>query len=140
MIERNRIILIVLLISVALVASLFFAFQLRPSPQPETVRFAMTTFTFGFNVTDVPNFIDGKVYPSPTLTVHNGDRVIIELRSLDVTHGFAIDEFNVNAYIVPGETVTVNFIADKVGNFTYYCNVFCGVGHPYMHGILQVLP
>lgn len=66
--------------------------------------------------------------------------MVIELRTLDITHGFAVDEFNVNAYILPGQVAAVSFVADRIGNFTYYCNVFCGVGHPYMHGILQVLP
>jgi heme/copper-type cytochrome/quinol oxidase subunit 2 len=59
---------------------------------------------------------------------------------LDITHGFAIDEYDIRAYIPPGEKVTVSFIADKLGTFTYYCNVFCGVGHPHMHGIFQVVP
>ena len=59
---------------------------------------------------------------------------------MDITHGFAIDEYNVRVYIPPGETVTVSFVADKLGTFTYYCNVFCGVGHPNMHGIFQVVP
>lgn len=138
--ERSRVLLIVLVISTALIASLYFALQLRPTPEPETVHIAMTTFTFGFNVTDIPNFQEGKVYESPTLTVHKGNRVVIELRTLDIVHGFAVDEFNVNAYIIPGQVATVSFVADRVGNFTYYCNVFCGVGHPYMHGVLQVLP
>jgi heme/copper-type cytochrome/quinol oxidase subunit 2 len=66
--------------------------------------------------------------------------VIIELRTLDITHGFAIDEFNIQTYIPPGETVTASFIADKPGSFRYYCNVFCGIGHPHMQGIFQVLP
>lgn len=105
-----------------------------------TVRIKMTTFNWGFNVTYIPEFQLGTVYPSPTITVHQGQRVVIELRTLDITHGFAIDELNVKTYVPPGETVTVSFVADRAGNFTYYCPVFCGVGHPYMHGIFQVLP
>jgi len=50
--------------------------------------------------------------------------VVIELRTLDITHGFAIDELNVKAYVPPGETVTISFVADRLGNFTYYCPVF----------------
>jgi len=110
------------------------------APATQTVRIAITTFNWGFNITDIPDFQFGKVYPSPTITVHRGQQVIIQLRTLDITHGFAIDELNVKAYVPPGETVTVTFIADRTGNFTYYCPVFCGIGHPYMHGTFQVLP
>ena len=140
MTERKRILLLCLVILLVLGASLYFALQLRPTRTPETVHIVMTTFQFGFNVTDIPNFQEGKIYPNPTLTVHKGQNVVIELTTLDIVHGFAIDEMSVQAYILPGQTVTVSFVADRVGNFTYYCNVFCGVGHPYMHGIFQVLP
>ena len=100
----------------------------------------MTTFTWGFNVTTIPNFQDGTIYhDNPTITVHLGQRVVITLRSLDITHGFAIDEFGIQTIIPPSQTVTVSFVVNRMGNFTYYCNTFCGVGHPYMHGILQVL-
>ena len=115
---------------------------LKPmSSHAESVHIVMTTFTWGFNVTDIPNFEDGKIYyNNPTLTVYLGQLVIIQLKSLDITHGFAINAFNVYAFIPPGQIVTVSFVANQVGNFTYYCDVFCGIGHPYMHGILQVLP
>jgi len=115
---------------------------LKPmSSHPETVHIVMTTFTWGFNITDIPNFQDGKIYyKNPTLTVYSGQLVTIQLRSLDITHGFAIDAFNVYSFIPPSQTVTVSFVANQIGNFTYYCDVFCGIGHPYMHGILQVSP
>jgi len=100
----------------------------------------MTTFNWGFNTTYIPDFQFGKIYPSSTITVHQGQRVIMELRTLDVTHGFAIDELNVKEYVPPGETVIFSFVAGRTGNFTYYCPVFCGIGHPYMHGTFQVLP
>jgi len=110
------------------------------SSHPETVHIVLTTFTWGFNETDIPNFQDGKIYyDNPTLVVYSGQLVTIELRSLDITHGFAIDAFNIYSFIPPGQTVTVSFVANQLGNFTYYCDVFCGIGHPYMHGILEVL-
>lgn len=138
--HRIMLLSLMIVISIVIVASVNFASLSRPAQESQTIRIGMTTFQFGFNVTDIPNFQEGKVYPNPTLTVHRGQKVVIELRTLDIVHGFAIDEFNVQAYILPGQTVAVSFVADRVGNFTYYCNVFCGVGHPYMHGIFQVLP
>lgn len=100
----------------------------------------MTTFNWGFNTTNIADFQFGKIYDNPTITVKQGQRVTIELRTLDITHGFAIDELGVNAIVLPGETVTVSFVASKVGVFKYYCPVFCGLGHASMWGDFQVLP
>jgi heme/copper-type cytochrome/quinol oxidase subunit 2 len=130
--------LLLMIVGVAVYSTIASTFQ--KGGNEATVRIKMTTFNWGFNVTNIPDFRLGKVYPSPIITVHQGQRVVIELRTLDITHGFAIDEFNVKAYVPPGETVTVSFTAERTGNFTYYCPVFCGVGHPYMHGIFQVIP
>ncbi|HYW00364.1 MAG TPA: hypothetical protein VE862_02780 [Candidatus Acidoferrum sp.] len=136
--KRGALVLVVVvLVAIALVSFV----TLKPmNSHPESVNIVMTTFTWGFNVTDIPNFQDGKIYyNNPTLTVYAGQLVTIQLKSLDITHGFAINEFNVYAFIPPGQIVTVSFVANQAGNFTYYCDVFCGIGHPFMHGILQVL-
>ncbi|MBS3150239.1 cupredoxin domain-containing protein [Candidatus Woesearchaeota archaeon] len=72
------------------------------------------------------------------ITVNEGDRVILHVESVDVAHGIAISEFGVNEYLNPGETVDVKFIADKKGEFEFYCNVFCGEDHSSMAGRLIV--
>jgi heme/copper-type cytochrome/quinol oxidase subunit 2 len=138
---RRRFMLALGVIAVVVLSSAYYASTIQEqSAAPETVRVQMTTFDWGFNVTTIPNFQDGKIYAhNPTIIVHVGQRVQIELRTLDITHGFAIDAFNVQAYIPPGQLVTVTFTPTQTGNFTYYCNTFCGLGHPYMHGILEVL-
>ena len=56
-------------------------------------------------------------------------RIIAE--SQDVTHGFAISEFNVNAVIE-------DFVANKKGEYDFVCSVYCGVGHSHMKGKLIV--
>ncbi len=73
-----------------------------------------------------------------TITVNKGDKVKITLTSTDVTHGFAIAEFNVDAEVSKGEEKTVEFVADKAGTFTFYCSVPCGSGHSGMNGKLIV--
>jgi nitrosocyanin len=73
-----------------------------------------------------------------TITVNTGDKVKINIRSLDVMHGFAIDEFGVNEQLPPLQTVTVEFVADKTGTFRFYCSVPCGPGHREMSGQLIV--
>ena len=73
-----------------------------------------------------------------TITVNEGDTVRLNIKSEDVTHGFAISEFGVNERVLPGETTSVEFIADKKGEYTFFCSVQCGAGHGGMRGKLIV--
>lgn len=73
-----------------------------------------------------------------TITVNEGDSVILNIKSIDVTHGFAIPEFGVSEQLVSGNNVKIEFTADKKGTFSFFCNVFCGSGHGGMRGTLVV--
>ncbi len=73
-----------------------------------------------------------------TLTVDKGDHVRLKVTSADVKHGFAIDEYGINQQLTPGQEVTVDFVADKSGEFQFYCSVVCGAGHREMTGKLIV--
>ncbi len=74
-----------------------------------------------------------KITPSE-VRVKEGDTVKMTITSLDVTHGFAINEFGVNETIPAGETISFEFVADKKGTYTQYCSVICGEGHSGMVG------
>lgn len=86
-------------------------------PEKNVKEINMTAFQFGFD----PN----------TITVNKGDKVIIHLINKDLPHGLNLDEFDVHIAPAPkGEVRTVEFIADKVGTFFYFCNnPYCGEGH-----------
>ena len=71
--------------------------------------------------------------------IMQGDSVTLVLRSEDVTHGFFLESYmNQGVTLNAGEPVTVNFIANTPGTFTYFCSVFCGGGHGFMFGELTV--
>jgi len=73
------------------------------------------------------------------LEVEQGDRVVLKLRSADVTHGIAIKAFKVEKLIPKGgEPVSVEFVADKAGRFRFDCSEYCGAGHKGMKGLLVV--
>ncbi|MBC8495319.1 cytochrome c oxidase subunit II [archaeon] len=72
------------------------------------------------------------------IRVNLGDNVELHIKSVDVTHGFMLSQFGVNEMLEPGQEVNVNFIADKTGTFTFFCNVPCGAGHGSMRGQLIV--
>lgn len=75
-----------------------------------------------------------------TISVVEGDRIRLRLRSADRTHGIGIKAFRVKALIPRvGEVVSVDFVADRPGRFDITCSEYCGTGHAAMKGRLVVL-
>lgn len=94
------------------------------APQPSTKTFSITARQWEFE----PN----------TVTVNKGDKVVLNVTSEDVSHGFFLDDFGVNETLKPGVTTKVEFTADTAGTFSFACSVFCGSGHGGMSGTLTV--
>ncbi len=78
-----------------------------------------------------------KFDPDPII-VNKGDNVKLNIKSIDVTHGFSLPDFGINSKLNPGQTTMVEFTADKTGTFTFFCSVQCGEGHSNMKGTLIV--
>jgi heme/copper-type cytochrome/quinol oxidase subunit 2 len=75
-----------------------------------------------------------------TISVTQGETVRLRLRSADRSHSFAIKAFRVKALIPKGgESIAVEFVADRVGSFAFTCAEYCGTGHSAMKGTLVVL-
>jgi len=76
------------------------------------------------------------------IRVNLGDTVRVHITNIEQTrdelHGFAVNEYNLNLVIDPGETKTVTFVADKPGVFPFYCTNFCSALHQEMQGYLLV--
>ena len=72
------------------------------------------------------------------IQVNKGDRIILNIQSADVAHGFALTEFNINERIESGKITKIEFVADREGTFSFFCSVFCGDGHSTMKGQLIV--
>jgi nitrosocyanin len=59
-----------------------------------------------------------------TLEVKKGDTVKITFQNKEGFHDWVIDEFQVRTkQINADEEETIQFVADKVGSFEYYCSV-----------------
>lgn len=74
----------------------------------------------------------------PVITVKKWEKVILHIKSIDVTHWFSIPEYDLNVSLRKNKTKTVEFIADKVWEFTFSCSVMCGHWHGIMKGKLVV--
>jgi nitrous-oxide reductase len=76
--------------------------------------------------------------------VKEGDRVHLHLtnieQALDATHGFALDDYNINLSLEPGKHSNVDFVADRAGVFPMYCTEFCSALHMEMAGYFLVEP
>lgn len=73
-----------------------------------------------------------------TITVNKGDTVRLKITGSDAAHSFMLKDYNLNVKIEPGQTQTVEFVADKAGEFSFRCGVPCGEGHRDMTGKLIV--
>lgn len=78
------------------------------------------------------------------IRVKQGETVHVHLTNLeqayDATHGFAIENYNINLSLEPGESEDVTFVADRAGTFPLYCTEFCSALHLEMAGYLVVEP
>ena len=101
-----------------------------PSPSPTPTATPSTQPTASVSPTaqgQVKTFVViGKPFSfTPAqITVNKGDTVIIIFKNESGTHDWRIDEFNAQTKILQaGQEQTIQFIADKVGTFEYYCSI-----------------
>ena len=78
-----------------------------------------------FSMTSFTDIINGKYFPQYSLkeiTVKKWDLVRIKITVTKGMHNFNIDEFNIHSETPTNKETTVEFTADKVGKFIYYCS------------------
>jgi heme/copper-type cytochrome/quinol oxidase subunit 2 len=105
----------------------------EPASEPEAVEQGPATEVKEFEI-----IARQFNFEPETIEVNEGDTVRLKMRTIDVAHGFVLDAFDIDERLNPGDEVVVEFIADKTGDFDFYCNVPCGSGHSKMRGSLIV--
>lgn len=87
---------------------------------------------------------DAKAKRPDVIEVNEGDKVFVHLTNIDldqdITHGFGINQYDLNIEVQPGQTNTLVFTADKAGTYPLYCTNFCSALHQEMSGYLLVKP
>ncbi|MBI3077698.1 MAG: cupredoxin domain-containing protein [Deltaproteobacteria bacterium] len=89
---------------------------------------------------EVPLTVKKFAFSPPRISVQAGDRVTFRIRSLDITHGFAVEGTGMTATILPGREVRVTVPAGHAGKIRFRCSVICGPLHPFMVGEIVVRP
>lgn len=106
--------------------------EARVEREGNIVRVYMTTIRSHLT----PDVIEG---------IQLGDEVYFHVTNLeqdwDMPHGFAIKGNNNSELLVmPGETITLKWVPDRVGIFPFYCTDFCSALHQEMSGYARVSP
>jgi Icc-related predicted phosphoesterase len=116
--------------------------QVQPKVNP--VNFAITNIPVSSAKADptseqVIKITAKKFEYSPNkITLKKGVPVTLELTSLDRTHGFNCPGLKIRSDISPEKVSTIHFTPEKIGEFPFHCDVFCGLGHGEMTGTFTV--
>ena len=86
----------------------------------------------------VPIKVKRFEYMPKEVTLKKGVPVVLELKSLDVPHGFNLPDLGVRADVLPGQTARVRIVPKQTGRFVFRCDIFCGTGHEELEGAIVV--
>lgn len=103
--------------------------------QPQLVNAALGN-PIGLDPTD-DHGRDDIVASELVLPVHR--EVDLQLRSLDVIHGFFVPEMRLKQNAVPGLVLHVHFTPVREGIFPILCSQVCGSGHARMQAHMRVV-
>lgn len=118
---------VVLAIAVGVPGAVFSYQALRGAGSDEIFVVARTAERGGFQPTRI--------------VVKRGQKVRIRILAEDVTHGFQLLHFGVDAGAIKTGTIkTVEFTPDRAGEFPFYCSVRCSPLHMALMGTLVVEP
>ena len=73
-------------------------------------------------------------YTPNEIALKAGERVIIEIRSIDFVHGMNLPDLNMRLDLVPGRITKLELHPKTPGVIDFVCDNFCGDGHEDMHG------
>ncbi len=119
---KSALILRLLMLAGGFALALFPWFAPVAPPEERSVRIEASSFA----------------YSPEQIWLNVGDRVTLELVSMDVVHGLYLDGYDISMTSDPGQTSRLTFTADRAGSFRFRCNVTCGAMHPFMIGKFNV--
>ncbi len=106
-----------IVIVLVLLAVGFFVFQ-KTNTTGSAINAPVKEFT-------MESFYDntGIWFSLKEISVNKGDLVRIKVTNIKGTHDFTLDEYGIKKMTPLNKEVVIEFTADKVGEFIYYCSV-----------------
>lgn len=74
------------------------------------------------------------VYEPAEIPLKAGERVVVEIRSVDFVHGMNIPDLGMRLDLMPGKVTLLELQPESPGVIDFVCDNFCGDGHEEMHG------
>jgi len=123
----------------------FFKIEENTNPYVSKGEGATKVVRAGNKIDVYMTAIRSHLTPDNIEGIRVGDEVYFHVTNLeqdwDVPHGFAIKGANnAELLVMPGETQTLKWVAEKVGIFPFYCTDFCSALHQEMQGYVRVSP
>jgi cytochrome c oxidase subunit 2 len=72
------------------------------------------------------------------IRVRRGENVILDVSTVDVLHGFQVDQLGINEPVQPGHPAHIPLDTSKKGDFKVACSIVCGPGHNDMTGEIVI--
>lgn len=72
------------------------------------------------------------------IRVKQGEKVVLDVSTKDVEHGFAVDDLGIDEPVQPGKPVEIPLDTSKKGEFRVACSIRCGPGHEDMTATIVV--
>jgi heme/copper-type cytochrome/quinol oxidase subunit 2 len=66
---------------------------------------------------------DRFAFSPARIEVQKDDLVKISFTAVDIPHSFVIDEYRISKRAAAGQTGVIEFRADRVGEYEFYCNL-----------------
>ena len=104
-----------------------------------TVNAFQWSWQFSYPEAGEKAVVTGTPDKPPTLVVPVGERVRYKIVANDVVHGFWIPAFMIQMQNIPGVTNSLEFTANKIGEYPGRCNILCGRNHAQMLFTVKVV-
>ena len=122
--KNQLIIVVVILIIGALGAFYVSQGKTETSKTPEVVTTQMSPTPQASSSSELTVVGSNYKFDPATITVKKGEMVKITFKSMGGIHDLVVDGYNVRTKTIgSGEQDSLEFTADKVGSFEYYCSV-----------------
>jgi cytochrome c oxidase subunit II len=122
------------LIVIGMFISGWKSYLISRTPPPGTLNVEVTGRKWSWSFT----YKNGLT--SDVLYVPANHPVFLNMKTLDVLHGFYAPAFRIKRDLVPGMTTTLWFQTKDPGTSDIMCSQYCGLGHSSMHTTIVVLP